>query len=161
MLGWCATPSHAITLSQSLDQRLLVWFSLQCGNLDVLFTYHWNIFWFCQLICYIPSHSLQYFDKCIVLSTLHHPTLTLVQVTSDYDSIYQHSINKPEVFWADRAKEYLQWEQPFHSVVEESGMKWFGGGKINVSGKVKAVYSELNCIKNAGQDSTKSYYMIF
>ena len=65
------------------------------------------------------------------------------------------------MFWADRAKEYLQWEQPFHSVVEESGMKWFGGGKINVSGKVKAVYSELNCIKNAGQDSTKSYYMIF
>ena len=54
------------------------------------------------------------------------------------------------MFWADRAKEYLQWEQPFNSVVEgdpQSGMKWFGGGKINVSGKVKAVHNELNCIK--------------
>ena len=63
---------------------------------------------------------------------------TLLQVTSGYDSIYQHSINKLEVFWADRAKEHLQWEQPFHSVVEgslQSGMKWFSGGKINVSGK--------------------------
>ena len=63
---------------------------------------------------------------------------TKLQVTSGYDSIYQHSINKPEVFWADRAKEHLQWEQPFHSVVEgslQSGMKWFSGGKINVSGK--------------------------
>ena len=63
---------------------------------------------------------------------------TLLQVISGYDSIYQHSINKPEVFWADRAKEHLQWEQPFHSVVEgslQSGMKWFSGGKINVSGK--------------------------
>ena len=29
----------------------------------------------------------------------------------------------------------------------QSGMKWFSGGKINVSGKVKAVHNELNCIK--------------
>ena len=65
---------------------------------------------------------------------------TLLQVTSGYDSIYQHSIDKPEVFWADRAKEHLHWEQPFHSVVEgnlQSGIKWFSGGKINVSGKIK------------------------
>ena len=63
----------------------------------------------------------------------------MLQVTSDYDSIYQHSINKPEVFWADRAKEYLQWEQLFDRVAEhdlQSGMKWFSGGKINVSGKL-------------------------
>ena len=69
-----------------------------------------------------------------------HKNPTLLQVTSGYDSIYQHSINKPEVFWADRAKEYLQWEQPFHSVMEgdsQSGMKWFSGGKINVSGNTR------------------------
>ena len=70
-------------------------------------------------------------------------TYLAIQVTSDYDSIYQHSINKPEVFWADRAKEYLQWEQPFHSVVEDHpqrGIQWFSGGKINVSGKLMETY---------------------
>ena len=67
-------------------------------------------------------------------------------MTSDYDSIYQHSINKLEVFWADRAKEYLHWEQPFHSVIEgnpQSGIKWFSGGKINVSGKVNELIACL------------------
>ena len=70
-------------------------------------------------------------------------TYLVIQVTSDYDSIYQHSINKPEVFWADRAKEYLQWEQPFHSVVEDHpqrGIQWFSGGKMNVSGKLMETY---------------------
>ena len=65
---------------------------------------------------------------------------TFLQVTSGYDSIYQHSIDKPEVFWADRAKEHLHWEQPFHIVVEgnlQSGIKWFSGGKINASGEIK------------------------
>ena len=62
----------------------------------------------------------------------------MLQVTSGYDSIYKHSINEPEVFWADRAKEYLHWEQPFDKVVVDDpkrGMQWFSGGKINVSGK--------------------------
>ena len=69
---------------------------------------------------------------------------TLSQVTSDYDSTYQHSISKPEVFWADRAKEYLQWEQPFNSVREvhpQRGMQWFSGGKINVAGKMMEAYT--------------------
>ena len=67
----------------------------------------------------------------------------MLQVTSDYDSIYKHSISKPEVFWADRAKEYLHWEQPFYNVVEDHpqrGIQWFSGGKINVSGKKMEAY---------------------
>ena len=61
----------------------------------------------------------------------------MFQVTADYDSIYRHSINKPEVFWADRAKEYLHWEQPFDTVMEadpKAGIQWFRGGRINASG---------------------------
>ena len=67
-------------------------------------------------------------------------------MTSDYDSIYQHSINRPEVFWADRAKEFLQWKQLFDRVAEgdlQSGMKWFSGGKINVSGKHSNILLDL------------------
>jgi len=62
--------------------------------------------------------------------------ITVFQVTADYDGIYQHSISKPEVFWADRAKEYLHWEQPFDTVMEgvPPGIQWFTGGKINASG---------------------------
>ena len=65
----------------------------------------------------------------------------LLQVTADYDSIYQHSISKPEVFWADRAKEYLHWEQPFDTVMEGDplGTRWFRGGKINASGNPEKV----------------------
>ena len=63
----------------------------------------------------------------------------MLQVTADYDGIYQHSISKPEVFWADRAKEYLHWEQPFDTVMEDTplGTRWFTGGKINASGNPK------------------------
>jgi len=65
----------------------------------------------------------------------------LLQVTADYDSLYQHSISKPEVFWADRAKEYLHWEQPFDTVMEGDplGTQWFRGGKINASGNPEKV----------------------
>ena len=81
-------------------------------------------------------------QKAIMYFSVHN--VFTVQLTSDHDSIYQHSTNKPEVFWADRAKKYLQLEQPFHCAVEgdpQSGIKWFNGGKINVSGKLNEISS--------------------
>ena len=70
-------------------------------------------------------------------------------LTADYDSIYKHSISKPDVFWADRAKEYLHWEQPFDTVMEGDlpGTQWFRGGKINASGKLQERYSNV-CMCN-------------
>jgi len=53
-----------------------------------------------------------------------------------YKEIYKHSINDPQDFWAERAKD-LHWFKKWKKVLEydftEAYVKWFEGGKINVS----------------------------
>jgi acetyl-CoA synthetase len=53
-----------------------------------------------------------------------------------YKEIYKHSINNPQDFWAERAKD-LHWFKKWKNVLEynftEAYVKWFEGGKINVS----------------------------
>ncbi|MBU2521243.1 MAG: acetate--CoA ligase [Proteobacteria bacterium] len=53
-----------------------------------------------------------------------------------YKEIYKHSINDPQNFWAERAME-LHWFKKWKNVLEydftEASVKWFEGGKINVS----------------------------
>ncbi len=53
-----------------------------------------------------------------------------------YKEIYKHSINDPQDFWAERAKD-LHWFKKWKNVLEydftEAYVKWFEGGKINVS----------------------------
>ncbi len=53
-----------------------------------------------------------------------------------YKEIYKHSINDPRDFWAERAME-LHWFKKWENVLEydftEAYVKWFEGGKINVS----------------------------
>lgn len=55
----------------------------------------------------------------------------------EYLHLYQQSIEDPETFWANQARNFLDWSQPF-SVVYEGDMKagkveWFSDGKLNVS----------------------------
>ena len=58
-----------------------------------------------------------------------------------YSSLYQQSIDDPETFWADQAKHFLDWSQPFSTVyqgdMKQGKVQWFKGGKLNVS---------VNCI---------------
>ncbi|MCD4805915.1 MAG: acetate--CoA ligase [Desulfobacterales bacterium] len=53
-----------------------------------------------------------------------------------YKEIYKHSINDPQDFWAERARD-LHWFKKWEKVLEydftEAYVKWFEGGKINVS----------------------------
>ncbi len=53
-----------------------------------------------------------------------------------YKEIYKQSINDPQDFWAERAKD-LHWFKKWENVLEydftEAYVKWFEGGKINVS----------------------------
>ncbi|MBT9438263.1 MAG: acetate--CoA ligase [Desulfobacterales bacterium] len=53
-----------------------------------------------------------------------------------YKEIYKHSINDPLDFWAERARD-LHWFKKWENVLEydftEAYVKWFEGGKINVS----------------------------
>jgi len=54
-----------------------------------------------------------------------------------YDEMYRRSIDDPEGFWGDAAREELAWMKPF-SVVRSGGFenldyKWFEDGTLNVS----------------------------
>jgi len=56
-----------------------------------------------------------------------------------YQEMYQRSIEDPETFWAEQANEFLTWTKPWESVLDWSydekdlRIKWFEGGKLNVS----------------------------
>src|SRR5690606_26678263 len=52
--------------------------------------------------------------------------------------MYQESVNAPDRFWAEQAKQFLTWQQPWTQVTKSdlrSGLvAWFVDGKLNVSG---------------------------
>ncbi len=54
-----------------------------------------------------------------------------------YQEMYQHSIAKPNEFWAEQAELNLDWFEKWHTVSETdfhtADIKWFKGGKLNVS----------------------------
>ena len=54
-----------------------------------------------------------------------------------YLALYQQSIDQPEVFWAEQAEQFLDWQQPWDKVMEydypKGEISWFAGGKLNVS----------------------------
>ncbi len=58
-----------------------------------------------------------------------------------YQEMYKRSIEQPEEFWAEQAKEFLNWDKEWSNVREfdflKGEAKWFDGGKLNVS---------VNCI---------------
>lgn len=58
-----------------------------------------------------------------------------------YQQMYHRSVTEPDLFWAEQAKEFLSWEQPWSSVCQYDFHKgeasWFAGGKLNVT---------VNCI---------------
>ncbi len=58
-----------------------------------------------------------------------------------YQSMYEQSVNSPDTFWAEQAKTFLTWQQPWSQVtksdLKKGEVSWFVGGKLNVS---------VNCI---------------
>lgn len=54
-----------------------------------------------------------------------------------YQTLYRQSVEEPDTFWAEQAKEFLTWIEPWSSVCEYDFHKgeaaWFKGGKLNVS----------------------------
>ncbi len=57
--------------------------------------------------------------------------------SAKYNEMYQHSINDPDGFWAEQAKEFLTWSKPWTKVSEwdfhRGHIRWFEGAKLNVS----------------------------
>ncbi len=54
-----------------------------------------------------------------------------------YDAMYRRSIDDPEGFWAEQAEQFLHWHQRWDKVLEwdyhKAFIRWFEGGKLNVS----------------------------
>ena len=52
-------------------------------------------------------------------------------------ALYQQSIQHPESFWAKQATQFLDWQTPWHTVLDydfpTAKIRWFDGGKLNVS----------------------------
>ncbi|MFS1524080.1 acetate--CoA ligase [Microbulbifer sp. 2304DJ12-6] len=59
----------------------------------------------------------------------------------DYERMYRQSVENPEAFWAQQAKDFLHWKQPFTQVFNEDLSRghtaWFADGTLNVT---------VNCI---------------
>ncbi len=54
-----------------------------------------------------------------------------------YDEMYRRSVEEPDAFWAEEAKEFLSWDKPWSTVCDydlrEGRAVWFDGGELNVS----------------------------
>lgn len=60
-----------------------------------------------------------------------------VKSMDEYKAIYKRSMEDPEGFWADRAEELISWDKKWDTVLDadlhKPEIKWFDGGKLNVS----------------------------
>lgn len=71
------------------------------------------------------------------LSSVAYP-LQLATVSEQHSSWYKESIQNPERFWGDVARERLRWTKDFHTTLDcsmaNARFNWFLGGQLNVSG---------------------------
>jgi acetyl-CoA synthetase len=60
-----------------------------------------------------------------------------VKSMDEYQAIYQRSMDDPEGYWAERAEQLTTWDKKWDRVLEWNfstpDIKWFQGGKLNVS----------------------------
>ncbi|MFM8411920.1 MAG: acetyl-coenzyme A synthetase N-terminal domain-containing protein, partial [Alphaproteobacteria bacterium] len=58
-----------------------------------------------------------------------------VKSFAEYQAMVEAADRDPEAFWADVAREHLDWFHPWSKVLEWEPpfAKWFVGGKLNVS----------------------------
>lgn len=67
------------------------------------------------------------------------PEAAGIQGLSDRSALQEFSVSNGESFWAAAARHRLSWISPFETAQEcdlsRGRIKWFEGGKLNVSGK--------------------------
>ena len=66
-----------------------------------------------------------------------HTDRTPLIDSETYESMYERSMNEPEVFWAEQAETFIDWEKKWDKVSDVDFTKgkiaWFEGATINVS----------------------------
>ena len=54
----------------------------------------------------------------------------------DYQRLYQQSIEEPDIFWAQQAEKWIDWNKKWDKVrdcdFETAKIQWFSGAKLNV-----------------------------
>jgi len=57
-----------------------------------------------------------------------------IKSLEEYEAMYRRSVEQPEEFWAEAARE-LEWFKPWQKVLDGAmgSAKWFTGGKLNLS----------------------------
>ena len=57
--------------------------------------------------------------------------------SAKYQTMYQKSIDEPEAFWEEQAKQFISWYKPWDKVLDwdynEGKIRWFEGAELNVS----------------------------
>lgn len=52
-----------------------------------------------------------------------------------YRSLYEHSIQDPDNFWAQQAQQFISWSAPWKTVLsgsfDQQDVNWFAGGRLN------------------------------
>lgn len=65
----------------------------------------------------------------------NHPAKPYLCGMEDYEQLYKESIETPDKFWGNQAKELLSWDVPFQTVrsggFEYGDMAWFLEGQLN------------------------------
>ena len=64
---------------------------------------------------------------------------------AEYQATYKRSVEDPEGYWAERAKDALVWTKPWDKVLEWNfdatpSIKWFQGGELNVSYNLSLIH---------------------
>ena len=82
-------------------------------------------------------------QTCVLCSRSFSSLLYPLQpkhINPNHDALYEESLNNPERFWGDLAKQRLRWSKEFDTVMDcdmhKGKINWFLGGKLNVSGKL-------------------------
>ena len=94
---------------------------------------------FVQKMCYrhISTTAKCFTQNSEVQLTTHMPESAEFDGVSTYEDLYKFSINQPDRFWGTLAKSRLEWIKPFETVsncnMNTGEIKWFLGGKINIS----------------------------
>ncbi|KAM5343323.1 hypothetical protein ACJ41O_014289 [Fusarium nematophilum] len=66
-----------------------------------------------------------------------HPGKPHIGSLDEYHQMHKRSIEEPDAFWGDLARDLLTWDSDFHTVqngtLAEGNISWFLGGKLNAS----------------------------
>jgi acetyl-CoA synthetase len=110
-------------------------------------------------------------DAISTKTEIYSPSAAVVAQANvpDYLALRQQAIADPVPFWDARAKELIDWYEPYNQVLDTSTapfFKWFAGGKTNIAHNaldrhVKSAHKNKLAIIWEGEDGEQRVYSYF